>query len=125
MFLFLFANCILFFCPDAKVLFWAWSQQTQMLYFASSYLCWGIMNACLIYALLSICNTTRNEACESALIVHKILQQKPAFMGSDDMYYNKIKSFTLQILHRKNTFHFSGLGLFSLDYTFIFSVNCG
>lgn len=43
-------------------------------------------------------------------------------MLNDEIYYNKMKSFTLQILHRKNTFNFNGLGLFQLDYTFIFSV---
>lgn len=64
----------------------------------------------------------REAAYESALIVHKILQNKPVFMLNDEIYYNKMKSFTLQILHRKNTFNFNGLGLFQLDYTFIFSV---
>lgn len=65
---------------------------------------------------------TRDEAYDSALIVHKILQNKPVFMLNDEIFYNKMKSFTLQILHRKNTFNFNGLGLFQLDYTFIFSV---
>ena len=62
------------------------------------------------------------QSCESALIIHKILQNKPAFMLNDEIYYSKMKSFTLQILHRKNVFYFHGLGLFILDYTFIFSV---
>lgn len=44
-------------------------------------------------------------------------------MLNDEIFYSKMKSFTLQVLHRKNLFHFNGLGLFRLDYTFIFSVN--
>lgn len=44
-------------------------------------------------------------------------------MINDDAYHGKMKSFTLQILHRKKVFNFHGLGLFKLDYTFIFSVN--
>lgn len=70
-----------------------------------------------------MCTRTRDEARESAFIAHKILQRKPLFMWDDDIYYNKMKSFTLQLLHRKNTFNFHGLGLFALDYTFIFSVS--
>lgn len=43
-------------------------------------------------------------------------------MVTDEIYYTKMKSFTLEILHRKKNFHFNGLGMFNLDYTFIFSV---
>lgn len=85
---------------------------------------WCVLTALVIYTVLTICTKTREEAYESALIVHKILQNKPVFMLNDEIYYNKMKSFTLQILHRKNTFNFNGLGLFQLDYTFIFSVSC-
>ena len=46
-------------------------------------------------------SNTREESCESALIIHKILQNKPAFMLNDEIFYNKMKSFTLQILNRK------------------------
>lgn len=74
------------------------------------------------FYFLTISSNTREESCESALIIHKILQNKPAFMLNDEIYYSKMKSFTLQILQRKNIFHFHGLGLFRLDYTFIFSV---
>lgn len=42
-------------------------------------------------------------------------------MINDEAYHGKMKSFTLQILHRKKVFNFHGLGLFKLDYTFIFS----
>lgn len=133
----------------------------------------------LSYLNFTLFSNTRDEAWESALIIHKILQNKPVFMLHDETFYGKMKSFTLQILHRKkvswrsrwvnnsqipssfcvivarsdcvrrecgmermrmnrwNTktcgiypssiFHskvfcFHGLGLFKLDYTFIFSV---
>lgn len=98
-----------------------------MLLYASSYLYWGVIHACLIYALLNMCTRTRNEARESAFIVHKLIQAKPIFLRDDrdvdERYYKKIKSFTLQLLHQKKQFHFHGLGLFELDYTFIFSVS--
>lgn len=50
---------------------------------------------------LPFCSNTREESCEGALIIHKIMQNKPAFMLNDDSYYSKMKSFTLQILNRK------------------------
>lgn len=46
-------------------------------------------------------SNTRDESCEGALIIHKILQNKPAFMLNEETFYNKMKSFTLQILNRK------------------------
>lgn len=46
-------------------------------------------------------SNTREESSESALIIHKILQNKPAFMVNDESFYSKMKSFTLQILHLK------------------------
>lgn len=104
------------------MIFWLWGQNTRLILVATSYLLWGILLAMVIYKILSICTRTREEAYESALIVHKILQNKPVFMLNDEIFYNKMKSFTLQILHRKKTFNFNGLGLFQLDYTFIFSV---
>ncbi|KAJ6649967.1 Gustatory and pheromone receptor 33a, partial [Pseudolycoriella hygida] len=104
-----------------KVIFWLWGKNTQLILIGSSYLIWSVMTALIIYTILTICTKAREAAYESALIVHKILQNKPVFMLNDEIYYNKMKSFTLQILHRKNTFNFNGLGLFQLDYTFIFS----
>lgn len=105
-----------------KVIFWLWGQNTRLILIATSYLLWGVLLAMVIYKTLSVCTQTREEAYEAALIVHKILQNKPVFMLNDEIFYNKMKSFTLQILHRKKTFNFNGLGLFQLDYTFIFSV---
>ncbi|CAO1367850.1 unnamed protein product [Diamesa tonsa] len=106
---------------ETKVIFWAQGINPQLFFFATSYILWGGLMSAIIYLVLRNCSNTREESCESALIIHKILQNKPAFMLNDEIYYSKMKSFTLQILQRKNIFHFHGLGLFRLDYTFIFS----
>ncbi|XP_055704517.1 gustatory and pheromone receptor 33a-like [Phlebotomus papatasi] len=106
---------------ETKVIFWAWGQNYTLILIATSYVIWGGINALMIYTMLACTTNTRETANAAALVVHKILQNKPAFMLNDEIYYNKMKSFTLQILHRKNTYHFNALGLFRLDYTFIFS----
>lgn len=109
---------------ETKVIFWELGGTfSKLVLVASSYVLWGLLASMVTYFMLSACTAAREEANESALIIHKILQNKPAFMLNDEIYYNKMKSFTLQVLHRKNTFQFHGLGLFSLDYTFIFSVS--
>lgn len=109
---------------ETKIIFWELGGTfSKLVLVASSYVLWGLLASMVTYGMLSACTAAREEANESALIVHKILQNKPAFMLNDEVYYNKMKSFTLQVLHRKNTFQFHGLGLFSLDYTFIFSVS--
>lgn len=108
---------------EIKVVFWAWGGATKLVLISTSYLSWGIISTFEVYLLLYICTATRDTANNSALIIHKILQMKPVFMLNDETYYNKMKSFTLQVLHRKNILHFNGLGLFRLDYTFIFSVS--
>lgn len=108
---------------QTKVVFWAWGVAPKVVLISSSYLSWGMISACCVYLLLFMCTLTRDTATESALIIHKILQMKPAFMLNDEIYYSKMKSFTLQVLHRKNILHFNGMGLFRLDYTFIFSVS--
>lgn len=107
---------------ETKVLFWAWGNNTRFILIATAFVVWGVIICASIYMILRYCTAAKEEANESALIVHKILQNKPEFMLTDEIYYSKMKSFTLQVLHRKNTFHFNGLGLFRLDYTFIFSV---
>ncbi|GAB0094274.1 hypothetical protein DMENIID0001_095470 [Sergentomyia squamirostris] len=106
---------------ETKVAFWAGGQNVTLILIATSYVIWGVVTALSIYAMLACTTNTKETANAAALVVHKILQNKPAFMLNDEIYYNKMKSFTLQILHRKNTFHFNALGLFRLDYTFIFS----
>lgn len=110
---------------ETKVVFWAWGGATKLMLISTSYLLWGVIASIVIYIVLFLCTAVRDSANRSALIIHKILQMKPAFMLNDETYYNKMKSFTLQILHRKNILHFNGLGLFRLDYTFIFSVRLG
>lgn len=107
---------------EAKVVFWAWGGAIKLVLISTSYMIWGFISAGVTYLVLFLCTNARDSANQSALIIHKILQMKPAFMLNDEAYYNKMKSFTLQILHRKNILHFNGLGLFRLDYTFIFSV---
>ncbi|KAL7040815.1 hypothetical protein ACKWTF_000530 [Chironomus riparius] len=105
---------------EIKVIFWS-HLNIQLLTIATSYILWGVLVSTIIYVALRVCSNTREESCESALIIHKILQNKPAFMLNDEIFYNKMKSFTLQILNRKKIFHFNVLGLFRMDYTFIFS----
>lgn len=58
----------------------------------------GKYKACLF---INAYSTTCEASCDSALIIHKILQNKPVFMINDEAFYGKMKSFTLQILHRK------------------------
>lgn len=107
---------------ETKVIFWLWGQNTRLTLLAVSYLLWSVLMLAIIYLLLSVCTLTRNEAYRSAMIVHKILQKKPIFVSNNEIYYNKLKAFTLKILHRKTSFKFNGFGLFVLDFTFIFSV---
>lgn len=106
---------------ETKVVFWAWGGAVKLVLMSTSYLLWGIISTAMIYLVLFVCTRTRDTANRSALIIHKMLQMKPAFMLNDEVYYSKMKSFTLQVLHRKRLLHFNGLGLFRLDYTFIFS----
>lgn len=87
------------------------------------YILWTSYFIIIAYMILRICCHTQNEAKRSALLIHEIMQKKPAFMLGNDFYYNKMKAFTLQYMHWENYFHFNGVGLFHLDYTFIFSVN--
>lgn len=106
-----------------QVAFWAWKRNIELILIATSYLIWGLLTIILTYIILRVCTNARENAYKSAIIVHRILQRKPIFMLNDDTYFNKMKSFTLQTLHRKNIFTFNGFGLFTLDYTFIFSVS--
>lgn len=107
---------------QTKVLFWSWEKSTKLVLISTSPVLWVIAGLANVYVLLSVCESARSAAYETPLIVHKIMQKKPLFMQHNDTYYNKMKSFTIQVLHRKRTFNFSALGLFNFDYTFIFSV---
>lgn len=106
-----------------KELFYDFPKPLNLSMMATSYIAWSFQYIGVIFILLRVCETTRDIAYETPLIVHKIAQRKPLFMLRYEIYYNKMKSFTLHVLHRKNTFNFSGQGLFVLDYTFIFSVS--
>lgn len=118
--IFVFSIFGLFF--ETKVLFWSWEKSTKLILISTSPVLWVIAGLANVYVLLSVCESARSAAYEMPLIVHKIMQMKPQFMLRDDVYYNKMKAFTIQMLHRKKTFNFSALGLFNFDYTFIFSV---
>lgn len=118
--IFVFSIFGLFF--ETKVLFWSWEKSTKLILISTSPVLWVIAGLANVYVLLSVCESARSAAYETPLIVHKIMQKKPSFMQHNDTYYNKMKSFTIQVLHRKRTFNFSALGLFNFDYTFIFSV---
>lgn len=118
--IFIFSIFGLFF--ETKVLFWSWEKSTKLILISTSPVLWVIAGLANVYVLLSVCESARSAAYETPLIVHKIMQKKPLFMLHDDTYYNKMKAFSIQVLHRKKTFNFSALGLFDFDYTFIFSV---
>ncbi|KAH8267423.1 hypothetical protein KR018_001038, partial [Drosophila ironensis] len=98
------------------------SGKSQLLdYMTYLYVIWSFTTMVVAYIVLRLCCNANNHSKQSAMIVHEIMQKKPAFMLSNDLFYNKMKSFTLQFLHWESYFQFNGIGLFALDYTFIFS----
>jgi len=100
------------------------SGKSQVLdYMTYLYVIWSFTTMIVAYIVLRLCCNANNHSKQSAMIVHEIMQKKPAFMLSNDLFYNKMKSFTLQFLHWEGYFQFNGIGLFALDYTFIFSVS--
>lgn len=109
---------------ETKELFYNFKDDDNLSMMATSYILWAIICNAIIFVLLHVCELTRECAYESSMIVHKILQKKPLFLIQSNIYYNKMKAFSLHVLHRKKTFNFSGQGLFLFDYTFIFSVGC-
>lgn len=106
-----------------KEIFYHFKGENNMSIMAASYIVWSIPSVALIFLLLHACEYTRNMAYDTSLCVHKIIQKRPIFMLESDIFYSKMKAFSLQMLHRKRTFNFSGQGLFNFDYTFIFSVS--
>lgn len=108
---------------ETKELFYNFPNDLNLQKMATSYLLWAAQYIFIIFILLRMCEETRGTAFETANIVRKIIQSKPKSMQNDDYYYNQMKSFIIQMLHRKKTFNFSGEGLFIFDYTFIFSVS--
>lgn len=108
---------------ETKELFYDFPSDLNLSMMATSYILWAFQYIAIIFILLRACEAARGSAYEAAMIIHKIVQKKPKFLLENDCYYNKMKSFTIHVLHRKKTFNFSGEGLFILDYTFIFSVN--
>lgn len=106
-----------------KEIFYHFKGENNMSLMAVSYIVWAIPSLTLIILLLHACENTRNVAYNASLCVHRLMQKRPIFLLESDIFYNKMKAFSLQMLHRKKTFNFNGQGLFNFDYTFIFSVS--
>ncbi|XP_034099492.1 gustatory and pheromone receptor 33a [Drosophila albomicans] len=106
---------------ETKVNFIVGGKSPVLDYMTYLYVIWSITTMVVAYIVLRLCCNANNHSKQSAMIVHEIMQKKPAFMLSNDLFYNKMKSFTLQFLHWEGYFQFNGIGLFALDYTFIFS----
>ncbi|XP_043950167.1 gustatory and pheromone receptor 33a [Drosophila biarmipes] len=106
---------------ETKVNFVVSGKSRLLDYMTHLYVIWSFTTMVVAYIVLRLCCNANNHSKQSAMIVHEIMQKKPAFMLSNDLFYNKMKSFTLQFLHWEGFFQFNGIGLFALDYTFIFS----
>ncbi|XP_034473577.1 gustatory and pheromone receptor 33a [Drosophila innubila] len=106
---------------ETKVNFIVSGKSAVLDYMTYLYVIWSFTTMVVAYIVLRLCCNANNHSKQSAMIVHEIMQKKPAFMLSNDLFYNKMKSFTLQFLHWEGYFQFNGIGLFALDYTFIFS----
>ncbi|XP_065355979.1 gustatory and pheromone receptor 33a [Calliphora vicina] len=106
---------------QTKVFFVVGGKSRLLDYVVFLYLLWSLTTMLVAYLVLRLCCNANGYSKQSAMIVHEIMQKKPAFMLGNDVYYNKMKSFTLQFLHWEGYFQFNGIGLFTLDYTFIFS----
>ncbi|XP_059221477.1 gustatory and pheromone receptor 33a [Stomoxys calcitrans] len=104
-----------------KVYFIVGGKSRLLDYVILLFLVWSVITMAVAYMVLRLCSNANSFSKQSAMIVHEIMQKKPAFMLGNDLYYNKMKSFTLQFLHWEGYFQFNGIGLFTLDYTFIFS----
>lgn len=107
---------------ETKVIFVAGGINDFLDYIAETFVIWSIITISVAYLVLRLCCNAYNDMKKTAMIIHEIMQKKPPFMMASDLYYNKMKSFTLQYLHWESYFKFNGCGLFTLDYTFIFSV---
>lgn len=90
---------------------------------ATTHILWTLSYTAIDILLLQMCEGTRETAYETPMLVHQIIQKRPAFLLESNIFYNQLKSFSLKMLHRKKTFNFSGQGLFRFDYTFVFSVS--
>ncbi|XP_061401369.1 gustatory and pheromone receptor 33a-like [Musca vetustissima] len=104
-----------------KVFFVVGGKSRLLDYVIILFIVWSLTTMVVAYLVLRLCCNANGFSKQSAMIVHEIMQKKPAFMLGNDLYYNKMKSFTLQFLHWEGYFQFNGIGLFTLDYTFIFS----
>ncbi|XP_055856180.1 gustatory and pheromone receptor 33a [Episyrphus balteatus] len=92
-----------------------------VIYTEMIYIFWSVITVVVAYVVLRLCCNANGYSRKSAMVVHEIMQKKPQFMMGNDLFYNKMKSFTLQYLHWEGFFQFNGIGMYALDYTFIFS----
>ncbi|XP_055903359.1 gustatory and pheromone receptor 33a [Eupeodes corollae] len=104
-----------------KVMVEVTGQSLTLNFVAQLYMMWGAITLIVAYIVLRLCCNANGYSKKSAMIVHEIMQKKPQFMMGNDVYYNKMKSFTLQFLHWEGFFQYNGIGMYTLDYTFIFS----
>uniref|UniRef100_A0A1B0AAM5 Gustatory receptor n=1 Tax=Glossina pallidipes TaxID=7398 RepID=A0A1B0AAM5_GLOPL len=91
-------------------------------YIVFMYFIWSFVTMLVTYIVLRLCCNASGEAKQTAVIVQEIMRKRPAFMLGVDGNYNEMKSFLLQSLHWEEYFQYNAIGLFSLDYTLIFTM---
>lgn len=106
----------------AKVLFWNSERSVHMILYSLNFIFWSLNGCFVLYLLLFFCETTRENIFHSSTYIYDLTQSDAEFLVDNDHYYHQLKAFTIQLLHRKKVFTFSAVGLFNLDFTFIFSV---
>jgi len=64
------------------------SGKSQVLdYMTYLYVIWSFTTMIVAYIVLRLCCNANNHSKQSAMIVHEIMQKKPAFMLSNDLFY--------------------------------------
>lgn len=106
----------------AKVLFWSWEKNLRLILMSTTYNLWSILGIIEIFIIMNACQTTQQQAFRTSFFVYELIQKQPKFFIQNEINFVRSKSFIIQVLHRKKSFSFSGIGLFNLDYSFIFSV---
>ena len=77
------------------------------------YILWATMNVLKLLIVVSICSAVSRTANHTAVLVHKLMLQKPEVMA-------ELQVFSQQLLHRK--LHFTACGFFRLDFTLLYSL---
>lgn len=107
----------------AKVLFSNWKKSKQTILLSLNFILWSLNGCFILFMLLFLCERMRNKIFKSSNHIYKITQSGAQFINENEHYYHQMKAFTIQLLHRKKVFTFTAVGLFNLDFTFIFSVS--